>query len=230
MNVEHFVLHRGDRKNVPQRSKFYPEDSFYAPELPGWIYQKTTDIEFFMSIFGAEGQKQINEITSMAPVHVWTRGPMKPVGNHEVFQNFAPCIYLQRLPVDELTVQLNLEAAKNSQPARLFEGDIIGSMLAETFSNVFKKLTFTADTQAALLSVTKISDVLYCQFLVTIHNVTIDSRVLPSYFVNLEMIVISTPKNVYVISDLIPSEEPVLRGPVPAELTEWLSGFAVFAD
>lgn len=230
MKVEHFLLRRGDRKGVPGRSKFYAEDSFYAPDVPGWIYQKTTDREFFMSIFGEEGQKQVNEITSIAPVHVWTRGPLKPVGSHDVIQNLAPCIYVQRLALDELTVQLNLEAAKHSQPSSLFEGDVIGSMLAQTFANVFKTLTFTADTQASLLSISKVSNVLYCQFLLTIHNVTIDSRTLPSYFVNLEMIVISTPKNVYTIYDLIPSEEPVLRGAVPAEVTEWLSGFAVFAD
>jgi hypothetical protein len=230
MKVEHFLLHRGDRNRVPGQSKFYADDSFYAPDLPGWTYEKTTDRAFFKSIFGEEGQKQINEITGLAPVNVWTRGALKPLGNHDVFQDFAPCIYVQSLPIEELTIQLNLEAAKDSQSTTLFQGDVIGSMLAQTFSNVFKTLTITSDTQASLLSISKVSNVLYCQFLLTIHNVTIDSRVLPSYFINLEMIIISTPKTVYTICDLIPSEEPVLRGAVPAEVTEWLSGFAVFSD
>jgi hypothetical protein len=230
MKVEKFLARRGDRSHVPAQSKFYPDDSFYAPEIKGWIYTKVTDRVFFTSIFGKEAEKQMSEITGIAPMHVWTRGPLKPVGNNDVIENFAPSIYVQRLPLDELTVQLNLEAAKNSQPTTLFEGDVIGSMLAQTFSNIFKKLTITSDTQASLLSITKVSNVLYCQFLVTIHDVTIDGRALPSYFINLEMIVISTPKSVYTICDLVPSEEPVLRGSVPAEVTEWLSGFAVFAD
>jgi hypothetical protein len=230
MKVEHFLLRRGDRNRVPGKSKFYSDDSFYAPDLRGWTYKKTTDREFFTSLFGEQGQNQINEITGLAPVHVWTRGSLKPVGKHDVIQNFAPCFYVQRLPIDELTIRLNLEAAKNSQPQTLFEGDVIGSMLAQTFANVFKTLTFTSDTHASLLNISKVGDVLYCQFLLTINNVTIDARSLPSYFINLETIVISTPKNVYTICDIIPSEEPVLRGTVPAEVTEWLSGFAVFAD
>lgn len=230
INIASLVVHPGERDRVPTQSKFYSDDSFYAPELQGWGYKKTTDTEFFISIFGEEGKKQINEITGIAPVHVWTRGALVPVGNHDVIQNFAPCIYVQRLPIDELTVQLNLEAAKNAQPKTLFEGDVIGAMLAQTFANVFKTLTFTSDTQASLLSINKVSNVLYCQFLLTLHNVTIDARNVNSYFVNLEMIVITTKNNVYTICDLIPSEEPVLRGPVPAEVTEWLKGFAVFSD
>jgi hypothetical protein len=230
INVARLVVHRGERNRVPLQSKFYADDSFYAPDLRAWIYKKTTDREFFTSIFGEEGKKQINELTGLAPVHVWTRGALVPVGNHDVIQNFAPCIYLQRLPIDELTVQLNLEAAKNSQPAALFQGDIIGAMLAQTFANVFKTLTFTSDTQASLLSITKVSNVLYCQFLLTIRNVTVDSRKLDSYFVNLEMIVISTNNNVYTICDIIPSEEPILRGPISAEVTEWLNAFAVYSD
>jgi hypothetical protein len=91
-------------------------------------------------------------------------------------------------------------------------------------------LTITSETQASLLNINKVSNVLYCQFLLTLHNVTIDSRKLDPYFINLEMIVISTKNNVYTICDLIPSEEPMLRGPVPAEVTEWLNGFAVFSD
>lgn len=230
INVAQFVVHRGDRNRVPAQSKFYADDSFYAPAVQGWTYKKTTDTEFFTSIFGEEGKKQINEITGLAPVHVWSRGPLIPMGNHDVIQNFAPCIYLQRLPIEELTVQLNLEAAKNSQPATLFQGDVIGSMLAQTFANVFKTLTFTSETQASLLNINKVSNVLYCQFLLTLHNVTIDSRKLESYFITLEMIVVSTKDNVYTVCDLIPSEEPMLRGPVPAEVTEWLNGFAVFSD
>lgn len=230
MDVAHFVVHPGDRNRLPPQSRFYPDDSFYAPTPQGWAYKKTTDKEFFASIFAEQGQKQVNEYTGLAPVHVWTRGALVPVGNHDVIQNFAPCIYVQRLPIADLTIQLNLEAAKHSQSATLFEGDIIGSMLAQTFSNVFKTLTFTSDTQASLLNISKVSNVLYCQFLLTLHNVTIDSRQLDSYFINLEVIVISTKNNVYTISDLIPSDEPMLRGPVPAEVTEWLNGFAVFAN
>jgi hypothetical protein len=138
INVARLVVHPGERDRVQAQSKFFADDSFYAPALQAWTYKKTTDTEFFTSIFGEEGKKQINEITGLAPVHVWTRGPLKPVGNHDVIQNFAPCIYLQRLPIEELTVQLNLEAAKNSQPATLFQGDVIGAMLAQTFSNVSK--------------------------------------------------------------------------------------------
>ena len=103
-------------------------------------------------------------------------------------------------------------------------------MLAQTFANVFKKLTFTSDTHASLLSINKVSNVLYCQFLLTLNNVTIESQHRDSYFINLEVIVISVKNNVYTISDLIPSDEPMLRGPVPAEVTEWLNGFAVFSD
>jgi hypothetical protein len=188
MDVAHFVVHPGDRNRLPAQSKFYSDDSFYAPAPQGWTYKKTTDKEFFASIFGEEGQKQVNEYTGLGPIHVWTRGALVPVGNHDVIQNFAPCIYVQRLPTADLTIQLNLEAAKNSQPATLFEGDIIGSMLAQTFSNVFKTLTFTSDTQASLVNISKVSNVLYCQFLLTLHNVTVDSRRLDSYFINLEVL------------------------------------------
>lgn len=230
INVARLVVHRGERDRVPAQSKFYADDSFYAPAVQGWTYKKTTDTEFFTSIFGEEGKKQINELTGLAPVHVWTRGPLVPLGNHDVSQNFAPCIYLQRLPIDDLTVQLNLEATKNSQSTTLFQGDVIGAMLAQTFANVFKTLTFTSETQASLLNINKVSNVLYCQFLLTLRNVTINSQKRDSYFITLEMIVISTKDSVYTVCDLIPSEEPMLRGPIPAEVTEWINGFTVFSD
>lgn len=229
MNVAQFVVRRGDRDHVPTQSKFYADDYFYAPALPNWTYKKTTDVDFFTSIYGEDGKKQVNDITRLAPVHLWNRGPLTPIGNHDAIQNLAPCIYLQRYPTAELAVQLNLQASKNSQPAA-FQGDIIGAMLAQTFSSLFTTLPFTSETQVYLLNINKVSNVLYCQFLLTLHNVTVDSRKRDSYFVTFETIVISTKDNVYTICDFVPSEEPMPRGQVPAELTEWLNGFAVFSE
>ena len=126
-------------------------------------------------------------------------------------------------------VQLNLQASPQSDAAA-FQGDIIGAMLAQTFSSLFTTLPFTSETQVYLLNINKVSNVLYCQFLLTLHNVTVDSRKRDSYFVTFETIVISTKDNVYTICDFVPSEEPMPRGQVPAELTEWLNGFAVFSE
>ena len=103
-------------------------------------------------------------------------------------------------------------------------------MLAQTFSTLFATLPFASDTQVYLQNISKVSNVLYCQFMLTLRNVIVEGRTLDSYFVTFETIVISTRENVYTVCIFTPSEEPMPRGPVPAEVTEWLSSFAVYSD
>jgi hypothetical protein len=235
-NISKLLITRDEREKVPSASKFYADESFYAMDLPGWTYKKMADVDFYNTVYGESGDKPPNDITSLAPLHVWTRSEWTPVGNHDLIHNIAPVILVQCLPTNELIEKLNLAAPftgehekpiKDPESKMIFQGDIVGAMLTQTFSGFFDALHFGSNTHVNLLTVNKVKNILYCQILLTLRDVTLNDRRFPRYYINFETIVISTPDNVYTLADFQPSEEPLPRGTIAAEVTEWLNGFAI---
>ena len=236
LNVSKFLIAPDERDKVPPNSKFFPEESFYAPEPAGWTYKKMSDTDFYNTIYGEAGDKQTSQITQLAPMHVWVRGKWSSVKNHDLIRNIAPVIVIQAIPTKDLIDQLNLAAPFTGEVEKpiqdpgskmVFKGDIVGAMLTESLYNLFNTLHFASNTNVNLLTVNKVKNVLYCQVLLTLRDVSVASRPFSRFYVNVEIIVISTSDTVYALCDFQPSNEPLPRGPVAAEVTQWLDGFAI---
>jgi len=252
LNVAKLLVPQAERNRVPPRSEFYREDNFYALTLPGWSHEKLKDTSVFERFFTGGNVRPEKDVTKLAPVHLWQRGGLARVEGHSMLQKASPCIYVQKLSVAKLAMQLSLEetdwtkksavvvessslenideeTAKKFQAHYLFQGDLVGAVLAETFAEVFENLRFVANTDVRLIAINKISNVLYCQILITLHDVTVNNEKLPEYYINVENIVICTPDDLYTLFDFIPGKDPVPRGAVAGEITTWLDGFAILA-
>jgi hypothetical protein len=237
-DVSKILITADERNKVPPTSKFYDDDSFYAIDLPAWTYKKMSDVEFYNTVYGEEGNKPSSDITKLAPFHVWTRGKWIPVDKHDLVHNLAPVIIVQCLPVKELNEQLNLrepftgnleKPIKDPESGMIFPGDIVGAMLTDTFYSLFQTLHFGSNTHVNLLTINKVKNVLYCQILLTLRDVIVGSQPFNRFYVNFEIIVISTPDTVYTVCAFQPSDSPTPRGSVAAEVTEWLNGFAILS-
>ena len=66
--------------------------------------------------------------------------------------------------------------------------------------------------------------------LITLTDGTVGKRKFDHYYISLENIVISTEDNLCVITDVVPSDDPAPRGPVAAEVSEWLNSFALISQ
>jgi len=151
-----------------------------------------------------------------------------------VINNIAPCIWVQSVPAAEMVEQLNLrsrdDTADGTRLGTMFQGDIIGAMLNETLSTVFTGLRFASETNVKLLNISKVSNVLYCQILLTLNDVTVGPTHFARYYIIFETIVISARDRVYTFCDFQPSDEPVPRGAVPAEVTAFLNNFTILSE
>jgi hypothetical protein len=68
---------------------------------------------------------------------------------------------------------------------------------------------FASETNVNILNSSKISDVLYCQILLTLNDVTVGPTRFARYYIIFETIVISPRDRVYKICDFQPSDEPM---------------------
>jgi hypothetical protein len=226
--------------------KFFSSELFYAAMPPGWSYRKMSDVDLWDTIYGQEGAKPDNPLTAIVPIYVWRRGPFTRLEGNGIINNIAPLITVQRFPNKQLLVELGIETpplphSPNESPEMkkllddihlptIFKGDIVGAVLAQNFSLVFDNLRFVEGVSVDLVTINKVGNVLYSQILITLTNGAIGGKKFDVYYLSVENIVISTRDNLYVISDIIPSDDPAPRSSAAAELTQWLNDFAILAD
>jgi hypothetical protein len=244
-NVAKLMVPRSERSRISPNAKFFSTELFYASTPPGWGYQQMKDIELWNTIYGKEGDKPDTSVTAIAPLHVWKRGPFVHLEGNKIINNIAPLITVQRFPNKELLTELGIDtpgsdlSGKTPEIKRLlnglhmptiFQGDIVGAVLAQNFSLVFDQLRFVEGVNVDLVTINKVSNVLYCQILITLRNGSVGNAKFERYYLSLENIVISTKDSLYVICDIVPSDDPAPRGPVAAEVSEWLNDFAILSE
>ena len=246
LNVAKFVIPRSERSHIASADKFFGSDQFYAAMPPEWSYEKMKDVDLWNTMYGQPGEKPDNPVTGIVPIHVWRRGPFLRLEGNGIINNIAPLITVQRFANKQLLGELGIETSPSSpsadespetkkplgdiHPPTIFKGDIVGAVLAESFSLVFDNLRFVAGVSVDLVTINKVGNVLYCQILITLTNGAVGGKKFDVYYLSTETIVISTRDNVYVISDVIPSDDPSPRGSVAAELTRWLDDFAILSE
>ncbi len=108
----------------------------------------------------------------------------------------------------------------------VFRDDLLGAYLSEILDDAFQ-LRFADRVRVSLINVQKIDNSIYSQVRITVDNAKVAGKLMPVYFVNLEVIMLLTKDSVYLITTVNPSSEPVPRGPVAAEITTWLAAFNI---
>ncbi len=78
-----------------------------------------------------------------------------------------------------------------------------------------------------ILSVQKINDIIYSQFLTTYNNIEINDKKQDKFYVYSEYIIINTANNVYTLSIQTPSLEPKKNSNSFRKITEWIAEFGI---
>lgn len=245
LNVAKFLIPATERSKIPSTDKFFSKESFYAAMPPGWEYEEMKDIDLWNAIYGTMGDNPDNTLTGIVPIHVWRRGPLARLEGNGMINNIAPMITVQCFPNKELLSQFGIDEreprSKDESPERkelldslrqptIFQGDVVGAVLAQNLSLIFDHLRFVENVNVELVTINKIGNVLYCQVLITLSKGSIGGRPFEHYYLIYENTVISTRDHLYVVSDVVPSDDPSPRGPVAAEVTRWLNDFAIISQ
>jgi hypothetical protein len=109
----------------------------------------------------------------------------------------------------------------------IFRGDIVGSFFTLKLTIQLQVAIASPKTTFSLVEIQKVGNVLYSQTLITLHNVKIDDKLSPLYYVRQEVMIISTADTLYVVQTMIPSDDPVPRGKIPSSVTQWMDDFRV---
>jgi hypothetical protein len=245
LNVAKFLVPASERSRIAPSDKFFSSDLFYAAMPPGWSYEEMKDTALWNSIYGTEGDKPDNVLTGISPIHVWRRGSLVHLEGNGVINHIAPMITVQRFANKEILTHFGIdsptpmsgdetvETKKLLDELRrptIFQGDIVGAVLAQNFSIVFDQLRFVKGVSVELVNINKVANVLYCQVLITLSDGSIDGKKFDQYYLICENTVISSRDYLYVISDVVPSEDPSPRSPAAAEVTQWLNEFAIISQ
>ena len=76
-----------------------------------------------------------------------------------------------------------------------------------------------------LVSLEKKGNVVYAQLENTLYNVTVDDEPHPEYHLVRELVLISTPSDLYIVKTLVPSAD--YRSDAPRWIMEWFGQFAI---
>lgn len=244
LNVEKMIIPDSRRAEIAPSAQFFGKDMFYAMTPDRWSYSELRDTDLWNTIYGATGTRPDNQVTGLSPMHVWRRGPFVTVSGNDYIHNIAPLITVQRFPAKDLLAHLGIEdpvsppkelnvesrnVLKSLRSASIFHGDAVGALLTQNLSYVFEQLRFASGATVNLVTINKVSNVLYCQILITLTNGSLQGIHFDKYYLSVESIVLSAGDSVYVVFDVLPSNDPAPRGPVAAELTEWLNSFSVIS-
>jgi hypothetical protein len=109
---------------------------------------------------------------------------------------------------------------------RIFRGDAAALHLQATIAdNMWTSATTQISTQ--IVEVQKVGNVVYAQFLHTLHAPTVDKKTVPIFFLREETIIITDQDTSTVIRVAVPIDDPAPRGAVYSQIQEWFSGLAV---
>jgi len=246
LDVRTIQLDKNLSFDVPQHSKFFSDDSFYATEnLNSWKYIQTTEGELISWIIGQAIPPQLNALTNNK-IHLWRSEEDLKVKNIVGFKTLFPFVFVQRFPVSNLaslfgsTVDMigkenGEDLASTSDEGmetldrleNIFRGDMVGNLFFGQLTLNFQAALVSPQLSTELVEVQKVGNVLYAQFLFTLKNVSINNKTHKRFYLRKEIIILSTQTDAYLIATLVPSSDPSTRHKSFSQLTEWFDGLRI---
>jgi hypothetical protein len=246
LDVRTFIIPKDQESKVPTSSRFIPEDGFYASQdLPGWQYSKVTEADLVKLTIGQTIPTEFSQAYSIAPVvHTWQGGPALPVEGNLAIKSVVPIIAVQRTSLDKLSEIVKGFSEAISAPGispvqdqsaqkygealeRMYRGDIIGFVYASQLVSILSLAQIDSKTSGELRAVQSVGNILYSRFRLTLKDVIVDHAPYAQYYIHIEVILISTTKDLYMIKTLLPSSEPAPRGEIYKGINEWFGELAI---
>jgi hypothetical protein len=246
------LLYSGtDPVDLPERAKFFPSDQFYADlDDSDWDYSMTTEMGL-LSLFGevikTEVPEKLRPVVTAAPVHLWRGKTTYDVKGSDVGRLF-PFISVAKTPLssisqavaslatdEDLTKLASTASLSKGDSAsvfaskldKIFRGDVVGSLLYYQMDAEEDASMSSPEMGFYIVEMQKVGNVLYCQTLVTMKDMTVGGRSYPLYYIRREVMIVSTAENVYVVTIFVPSSDPAPRGKIFSAVNSWLSAFRI---
>jgi len=235
---------------ISTKSKFFANEDFYAvTDIPEWTYEELTAEQLAEKYEGGKLKPAIRKLSGNQLVHVWTDRKYMSI-EEEVDRDYyfitqGPMITLQRIPYTQYTklfeqlqevyeaqtgekVEFTPEDSKDIRTylERLFRGDAAAFQLAGMLNgNLVPFPPERIVTQ--LVELQKVGNVVYAQFLSTLHDAKVDKKKVSVFFERKELIIITDQDSLTIIVINVPIGDPSPRGPVYSRIQEWFAGLAV---
>jgi len=254
LDLKKLLYTSADPLNLPEKAHFFSTDQFYASSSDSdWDYSSTTELGF-MGLLGEMAIRDIprsmREIASLQPVHLWKSKTAYDVKGSDQFETLFGCITLERIPISRMRETFKLRAqmadeesesrtssipiSKDDTPEkwvanldRVFMGDVVGFVFSSSMKMQEHASLYSPEMGFYIVKMQKVGNVLYCQTLVTLKDVTVNGKPYHLYYIRYELLIVSTPENVYVVTIFVPSSDPAPRGKIYSAVNSWLSTFRI---
>jgi hypothetical protein len=248
IDVRRFVIPKDRAPLTPinPKSQYVSSGEFYAiVGLPEWNYEQMSVQEFSKEIYGEALAPPLKKMGNFR-LYVWKADALITVTGPSKYFDVGPMIVLQRTPVSELTKAVaeslpdiyQKQTGERISPQdlndvlstwdRIYRGDIAQYILATELSQHFIiDATDFEHINSQLLESQKVGNVLYLQFLTTLHNAEVAGQHPSVFFVREEMLIITDQDYVTNIHIIVPSGDPAPRGVAYTRVQEWFSGLII---
>jgi hypothetical protein len=209
------------RTKLPE-SRFFPDDGFYAVSddaLGDWTYALLTEEEFYELSIG--DVPELDDLPEL-PLHLW-RGDIHEM-TLPIAVNQFDYVFVERLSLEQVaeifTLGLGEPESEGIDPeidsealeelGRSYRGDSIGALLVGQLQ--FMLPYGVADVRPVLNSIQKTGNVIYAKTTLELEDAVIDGEEYGQYFLEREIILLSTDTDVWLIQTSVGSEDRITSG------------------
>ncbi|MBI1787360.1 MAG: hypothetical protein HYR60_07395 [Acidobacteria bacterium] len=255
LDLRKVMYSAGETPGVSQKARFFSEDQFYAESSnPDLEYSTTTELELLTLLTGiqsAQLPQQVKQLNNLVPLHLWKARTVQNIKGSDIFTSVFPYITVEKIPMSKLKTILGLGASmaadegENEKAPKIslseedsaeafaakleqvFRGDIVGAFFTTKLMAQMQMGLSSSKTAFNLIETQKVGNALYSQTVITLKDAVIGGKSYPLYYLRQELVLVSTPENLYAIQTFIPGEDPEPRGRSFSLINQWLSDFRI---
>lgn len=251
------LISLASNSQLTSKSIFFPKDNFFATKDDYWTYKYTNLGELICIKNGVLPPKELVNNPMDMPLHIWFGGekfnvtelgeyPFKgeiPSGGLKVLPDNQGVVYsLDQVIFNTLIVLQKWDKNGNSIKQRKLEhvdsvtyainfyeipkSELMGRFLYFEIKNFYEGLPVDYISKE-VLSVQKVDDILYSQFLTTYQDIEINKKKRDKFYLYTEFILINSNDNLYSLRIESPSLEPRKIGVSFQKITEWFAEFGI---
>ncbi len=251
LDIKNLLVRTGDSSAIPVGSKFFQQNSFYALNSTDyWRHQSITEAQMYAQS-GVEFTDDLMDRAKQVRVDQWTAGTPQTlmIGAEQI--QLQPNIFVQRIDQRQIATSVGVEETRqvDAKPSGLRsafqnashrantarKNSVVNSLLQDPAGKYFCIISTeriqnslqSGQTSYLLNKIQKDSNTLFAQSSMVFHDVMIDGRHVPKYYLHFEEIYIESQGQLYLIRFTIPTEQPVVDQKTRAENVRWLEKFRI---
>jgi hypothetical protein len=221
---------------ISPQVQYFSDDTFYATKDQTWKFEKTNEFALMEQVMGLQDKDfpaDFKKVAAQIPAYVWHDVKNAThVSGSSYLKNVGPFVMLEKLSSAQLSVLISsidrdvseADKKETNEFSKGFVSELITNLLAEKLlsqmeSSISTGLTFQVG------SIQKADNVLYTQWIVTMHNVSVNGVHYDKYYLRQELVLLGYEGGCYAIQTMIPSADPAPRGEAFANITKWFGDF-----